>query len=495
VTFLVPTSSDKIIKSPIHSLTSSCDGEPAIGALTIVAKTKVRDQLRVFYAWPQLQVRGVGAYLSTLKLLKESQYWDQDRIDEFQVAQLRAMLQHCAVHVPYYRKLFREIGFDPQSVRRTSDLASLPTLDKDTILANMQDLLADNIPQSQWSYTSTGGTTGKQLGLYALRGDSWRERAFIETLWSRVGFHPTRLRANLRGVAVKSKSHSNYDLRSHALVFSNYHMTPETAATYAETIRRRRIAFFHAYPSSALEFARLLKEAGVAAPRFEALLLGSEGFYPGQREAIESFYQTRIYSWYGHSENVALAGECEVSHNYHVFPEYGFVEIIKEDGRPATEEGETGEIVGTSLHNRVMPLIRYRSGDWATIGPKSCPCGRKYRLLKETCGRLQEVMIGRLNNRISMTALNMHNAIFDNVQQFQFHQKEKGKVELRMIPKPSYCAQDTAAIVAAFKEKMGDTMDLELTFVNELPLTERGKFRFIVQNLVPAPEKETEHAC
>jgi len=238
-----------------------------------------------------------------------------------------------------------------------------------------------------------------------------------------------------------------------------------------------------------------LKEAGVTPPRFEALLLGSENFYPGQRESLESFYGCRIYSWYGHSESAALAGECEVSQNYHVFPEYGFVEIIKEDGRAATEEGETGEIVGTTLYNPVMPLVRYRTGDWATLGPKSCACGRNYRLLKETRGRwLQEMMIGKLNNRISITALNMHSAIFDNVQQFQFYQKEKGKVELRLVPKPSYSAQDGEAIAVAFKEKMGDTMDLELTLVNDLPLTERGKFRFIIQSLSQAAETETERA-
>ncbi|HEX8817951.1 MAG TPA: hypothetical protein VF753_20855 [Terriglobales bacterium] len=372
----------------------------------------------------------------------------------------------------------------------------MPTLDKDAVRAGGRGMLAGNIPQSEWNYYTTGGTMGKPLGLYGLRGDGWRERAFIETQWNRVGFRRTRLRAKLRGAVVKNKSHARYEFREHALVFSNFHMTPEIAASYAEIIKRKRIAFFHAYPSSALDFARLLKEAGVDPPRFEALLLGSENFYPGQRESLESFFQCRIYSWYGHSENLALAGECEFSHNYHIFPEYGFVELIKEDGRPATEEGETGEIVGTSFHNRVMPLIRYRTGDWATIGPKTCACGRNYRLLTETRGRwMQEMMVGKLNNRISITALNMHSSIFDNVQQFQFHQKEKGKVELRMIPKPSYSAQDSAAIIAAFKEKMGDTMDLEMTFVNELPLTERGKFRFIVQNLVPEMEAETERAC
>ena len=134
-----------------------------------------------------------------------------------------------------------------------------------------------------------------------------------------------------------------------------------------------------------------------------------------------------------------------------------------------------------------MPLVRYRTGDWAVLGPKSCSCGRKYRLLKETRGRwLQEMIIGKLNNRISITALNMHSAVFDNVHQFQFYQREKGSVELRLVRKPSYSADDSNAILTAFKEKMGDTVDIKLKFVNELSLTERGKFRFIIQDLPQA---------
>ena len=104
--------------------------------------------------------------------------------------------------------------------------------------------------------------------------------------------------------------------------------------------------------------------------------------------------------------------------------------------------------------------------------------------MKETRGRwLQEMLVGKLGHRVSITALNMHSSIFDNVQQFQFHQREKGKSELRLIRKPSYSNGDSEAILTAFREKMGDTIDLELRFVEELPLTERGKFRFIVQTL------------
>jgi len=288
----------------------------------------------------------------------------------------------------------------------------------------------------------------------------------------------------LRGAVIKSKSHWRYNLREHAFLFSNFHMTPSFVSGYARVMKKLRIRFLHTYPSAALDFARILKESGISPPCFETVLLSSENLYPGQREAIQSFYGCRVFSWYGHCENLVLAGECEVSHNYHIFPEYGFVEILTEDERPAIEEGETGELVGTSLFNPVMPLLRYRTGDWAILGPRSCDCGRRYRLLKETRGRwLQEMLVGKLGNRVSITALNMHSSIFDNVQQFQFHQRKKGEAELRLIRKRSYSNGDSEAILTAFREKMGDTIDLELRFVEELPLTERGKFRFIVQSL------------
>lgn len=436
-----------------------------------------------FRALP-LRLQGVRVYRQTRKLLKESQYWDEDRLIEYQMAKLRGMLQHCAANVPYYRGLFHQVGFDPNRVRHVGDLACLPTLDKDTVRSNSTDLLAENVAESKRTYYTTGGTMGKPLGLYGLRGAAWRERAFMETQWARVGFKCSKLRAVLKGDIIGNKSHWMYNVRENAIAFSNFHMTPEVVADYAAVMKRFRIQFLHTYPSAALDFARLLKDANISPPRFKVLLLGSENLYPGQRRALEDFYGCRVYTWYGHSENLVLAGECEVSNCGHVFPEYGVVEIIKEDGLPATEEGETGELVGTTLNNPMMPLLRYRTGDWAVIGPKTCACGRNYRLLSETRGRwLQEMLIGKWNNRISITALNMHSSIFDNVAQFQFHQREIGKAELRLVRKPSYSPHDSEVICRGFREKMGDTIDLELNFVDEIPVTGRGKFRFIVQSL------------
>jgi phenylacetate-CoA ligase len=249
-------------------------------------------------------------------------------------------------------------------------------------------------------------------------------------------------------------------------------------------MRDKKLPFLHSYPSAVIDFARHLKVLGIEPPRFKAILASSENLYPGQREFIESFYGARLFSWYGHSEDLILAGECEVSNHYHIFPEYGLAEVIKEDGAFATEEDEMGELVGTTLDNFAMPLIRYRTDDWAIVGPPSCECGRRYKLLKETRGRWQqEMLIGKLDNLISVTALNVHTDEFDRTQQIQFYQREKGKVDLRIKRGPGYTERDSRRILQAMNEKMGDTMEITLSFTDDIPLSPRGKFRLVVQEL------------
>ncbi len=420
----------------------------------------------------------------TLALLRESEKWDEGRIIEYQVNQLRAVLRHAAKNVPYYRKLFRQTGFDPERVRDLSDIRSLPLLDKETVRANTQDLLADNIKSRDRFYHTTGGTMGKPLGFYNLRHSGGRERAFMFMQWSRVGFAPGHLRAMLRGWTVRDSRHWRYEVSERAYVFSNFHMTVENAARYARVMREKKIPFLHSYPSAVIDFARHLKDLGLEPPRFQAVLASSENLYPGQREFIESFYGARLFSWYGHSENLILAGECEVSSHYHIFPEYGVTELLGEDGSPAEREDEMGEMVGTTLDNFAMPLIRYRTDDWAMIGPSSCACGRPHKLLKTTRGRWhQEMLVGKFDNLISVTALNVHSDVFDRVHQIQFYQRERGKVQLRIKSKPDYTERDTRRILQAMNEKMGDTMEISLSFMDEIPLSPRGKFRLIVQEL------------
>ena len=87
---------------------------------------------------------------------------------------------------------------------------------------------------------------------------------------------------------------------------------------------------------------------------------------------------------------------------------------------------------------------------------------------------------GRL---ISMTAINMHDDIFDHIRQFQFFQEQKGKVTFRYIPKET-CRPDVVQdMKRRLMVKLGDDVALGMEQVQEIPLTSRGKHRFLIQKL------------
>lgn len=447
-------------------------------------KSKIKSALRPFYYRLPARVCYGPMFAPTRELLKKSQHWSADRLNEFQLTKLRAMLVHAAKNVPYYRRLFRVMGFDPQQVRALSDLQNIPLLDKETIRENLKELIAENIRPRDMLYFTTGGTMGVPLGFYNMRHAGGRERAFMFAQWARVGFQYSERRAMLRGTSVKSSRHWQYEASERAFVFSNFHMTADNVAEYARVMKEKRLLYLHSYPSAIIDFARHLQNQGIEPPPFKVIFASSETLYPGQREFVESVFGARLFSWYGQSEDVILAGECEANIEYHIFPEYGVAEMIREDGKVAEREGEAGELVGTSLDNFAMPLIRYRTDDWAQVGAARCLCGKPYRLIKETRGRWhQEMLIGRMDNLISVTALNVHTNVFDRVQQIQFYQCERGKVELRIKRRRDYCERDSLNILDALNEKMGDTVEISLSFVDEIPLSPRGKARLVIQEL------------
>jgi len=101
---------------------------------------------------------------------------------------------------------------------------------------------------------------------------------------------------------------------------------------------------------------------------------------------LEEVFRARVRIHYGHIESCAFFSNCEKSTLYHDQMEYGYTEFRKRDGTPA-EEGESGEIIATGFDNRTMPLIRFRTRDWAERGVGKCDCGRNYPLVKRIEGR------------------------------------------------------------------------------------------------------------
>ena len=199
---------------------------------------------------------------------------------------------------------------------------------------------------------------------------------------------------------------------------------------------------------------------------------------------MSDIFKARVFSHYGHYEMAVLAGFCEYEDTYHVLPQYGYAELIAKDGKAVTQPGEVGEIVATSFIMNATPFIRYRTGDIAVLKGWECPsCARPYQIWEKVEGRLQEFIVTGGGRYISMVAINMHDDIFDYIHQFQFFQEEKGRIVFRYIPRDDFSPAMVQDMRERLLKKLGDDVELYMEEVDEIPLTKRGKHRFLIQKM------------
>jgi len=348
--------------------------------------------------------------------------------------------------VPHYRIAMQARGVRPEHVKGVADLPRLPLLTKDDVRRDPDALLVRGVPLGRRERVSTGGTSGDPMTLWIDRGRSSTEWAFMTWQWGAAGYELGARRAVLRGHRVRAASAERFyewNPLLDELVLSTFHLSAETLPQYLEWMEQYRVRFLHAYPSSADRLARLLEEnPQLTRPRFSAVLVGSENLYPEQRERIERVLGCRVLAWYGHSEKCLLGAGCEVSNEYHLFPQYGVLEVVDDDGRPVGPGG-TGRIVGTGFMNRVMPFLRYATDDVGTLAEGPCACGRAYPRLTRIEGRSStERLYGNAGQSFSLGHINSHADVFRKVRRFQFVQEKPGEALVRVEPSNGFTPED-----------------------------------------------------
>ncbi|MEN6514342.1 MAG: phenylacetate--CoA ligase family protein, partial [Methanoculleus sp.] len=140
-------------------------------------------------------------------------------------------------------------------------------------------------------------------------------------------------------------------------------------------------------------------------------------------------------------------------------------------------------VVATNLTNFVCPLIRYRTMDLAVLGKNSCTCGRNYPLLERVEGRVQDFIVTGKGELLSGITMNIDTDAFDNVKQFQFYQERVGEVILNIVRKPAFSDRDAEYLRREVGRSCGDDVTITIRYVDNIPLTARGKYRYFVQNM------------
>ncbi|PME15308.1 hypothetical protein BCV44_15795 [Vibrio cyclitrophicus] len=367
-------------------------------------------------------------------------------------------------YTKYYSDVAKKLKIS--KVVDIEQLFEFPLLSKEEVQDNLGDFLDLRFKNSRYPVT-TGGTTGKQTKIFLSNDCYSSEWAFVNHYLSQNNVNENSKRLCLRGVSgIPSNELLGYNPLYKELLLSPFRLNEENILNNIKKIKKFNPRWIHGYPSSVKEFATILNSLNVDIKEIDHVLLVSEKIYPEQINLIKKTFNADILSFYGMTERVIFA------------PLHGDV-FIPNQLYGVTEEID-GELIGTGFINSATRLIRYRTGDTASVVKKS----NFVTQINELTGRWgKEYLLGYSGVKITMTALNTHSDILGKVRKYQFHQKVIGQCDLLLEVESDFKTEDKQEVLALFQEKVGKELTLRCYVVNKIPLTKRGKHQFILSEL------------
>jgi len=442
--------------------------------------------------WPLAQ-RLQGEYAAcALKELTESQWKSRDELISKQWELVRRTVNKAAREVPYYRKIYRRIGWDSDNPAFSyKDFLSIPKVEKHDVRDHLQEFLNPNY-SGRITKGSTSGSTGESLTLYySGEHESYSEAARwrAKEWW---GVKPSS-----HQVAIWGRPYTGYRdrlkqrIKSYlmsTLIFSAFDLQEEALARIWKKILRFKPSAIYGYPSAIYTLAVYLKENRIVADKLgiKVVIITAESSTSPQRDLIEEVFGCKTANEYGCSETGGFVYECPHG-SWHISSELTFIEFLDLAGRPISS-GETGEIFITHLKNDYMPLIRYRVGDIGSPLAGKCECGRGLSLMEVSVAKERDFI--RLSNGECYTSeifVYITKAVMkeypSSILQFRVTQKSVDLFEIEVVPGEK--SVDSAEEL--FKKLMKKQLDARIQIhFKRVPGIERdpsGKLRYFVSEV------------
>jgi phenylacetate-CoA ligase len=405
-------------------------------------------------------------------------------LDAWRVGRLREFLVSIGKTVPYYRDLFAQLRFNPAGVTSIADLQRLPLTDKPTMRKAGEALKADGA--LALSRYNTGGSSGEPLIFYIGKGRKSHDvgAKWRVTRWWGVDIgdpemvvwgSPIELGAQDRVRQVRDRL-----LRTELL--PAFEMSEANLDRYVARIRQCRPRMLFGYPSSLSLIANHARNRG---QRMDDLgirvaFVTSERLYDEQRATIGSVFGCPVANGYGARDAGFIAHECPAG-GMHLQAEDIIVEIVDSEGR-VLPAGEAGEIVVTHTATKDFPFVRDRTGDVAILSPDPCRCGRTLPLIKEIQGRTTDFVVAADGTIMHGLALIYTARDIPGIERFKIIQHSRTRTEILVVARPPYGPDAEARLIRDYKARLGGSVEIVVTQVDEIPPEKSGKFRYVVSH-------------
>jgi phenylacetate-CoA ligase len=256
-------------------------------------------------------------------------------------------------------------------------------------------------------------------------------------------------------------------------------MTEKDMFYYIKTINRYKPDLITGYASSLYELVKFAERNNLKIYTPKMIVSSAETLKIEMREKIEATIGTKVYDFYGSRETASIAGECK-NGLIHNFSFNNYIEIVDRDNNPV-DEGQTGRVIVTNLHNYSMPLIRYEIGDMAILGPKKCNCGNFLPCLTKIYGRIDEQFIREDGNIvIGYFFIHLLGVLLNKglIKKFQLIQEDYNKIRILAVVDKGLPEPEMNEIEHKIKFQMGENCKIIWEFVDTIPTSKSGKYLY-----------------
>ena len=408
------------------------------------------------------------------RLLPRMQTWPPERRRAWIFEKLKRTLTLAREGVPFYRERFDEAGFDPErDFKSPADLARVPILTKEDVRANSQRLIDRRfLPGSVDANTS--GTTGQPM---TMRLNEWYvalDYACMFRHWSKAGYRFRAPFAAIRSYVPDTPDGPLWVFNwwQNTLYMSAYHLKPSNAQAYLDALLRFRPWFIRGYVSSINVLAEFAYPHREKFGFVRGLFTASETLTEFERANIERTFGRKLWDWYGMTEPAVVITERADHDGMEVNWEYGYPEFLEGNGYASHER----RLLATSLHNPVMPFIRYETEDIACLADGLDAAGL-YPKVASLVGRKDECLL--TPDRARLPSLNFYSLLqgYTDILRFQFVQPDLSRVVMKISLRPG--TTDVAGLVFNVRDevrkRLGPDLALEVEVTEQFLTTADGK--------------------
>lgn len=395
--------------------------------------------------------------------------------------QIENMKRYACAYVPFYRDSIGE-----KTILSSPNFDEFPIIDKYTVAQQPSAFISDEVNKDLLIEEYTSGSSGKPMKFYKTKGEMmrlesllYRRRKKIDSSIGRI----TMIKFYAELEADDGKHSQKILLRNNALYLSMLYLDDDSFSEYYDAILKYADkGWLVGVPSVIYKFALYLNNSGKDTSMIRYIELTGEMVFNFQRAEIQKAFSCPVRNHYGLREFWEIAFECECG-RLHILDEHVFVETLD------------GEFIVSTLDQRTMPLIRYRTGDRGTIEHSDCPCGSESDIIVTSGGRTSDLIHTRSGRVISsivlyMAILEINKDYEDVISQFQFIQNSYTSFDAELVLKKNTDIEAIRSRLTELLKRMIDgELELDISFKRFIENDDKSrKYKYFISRLNISPK-------